>query len=51
MKKKGHTESAKHLREKHGLGPWWAQAVVIRYERENGLRRSAKAPGKTRAKR
>lgn len=43
MKTHGHTAAAKHLRDKHGLGPWWAQAVVIRYEWENGLRRPAKA--------
>ena len=50
MKKKGHTEAARHLREKHGLSPWWAQAVVIRYEWENGLRRPVKASGNGRAR-
>jgi len=38
LKKKGHTASAKYLREKHGLSAWWSQAVVIRYEWERGLR-------------
>ena len=38
LKEKGHTEAAKYLREKHGLGDWWAQAVTIRYEWETGLR-------------
>ena len=38
LKKKGHTLAAKHLREKHGLSGWWAQAVTIRYEWEKGLR-------------
>ena len=38
-KKKGHTQSAKHLREHYGLSPWWAQAVTIRYEWERGLRK------------
>ena len=38
LKKKGHTLAAKHLREKHGLSDWWAQAVTIRYEWEKGLR-------------
>lgn len=38
LKKKGHTSAAKHLREKHGLSDWWAQAVTIRYEWEKGLR-------------
>ena len=27
------------LREHHGLSPWWAQTVTIRYERERGLRK------------
>ncbi len=35
---KGHTESARHLREAHGVSPWWAQAVTVRYEYERGLR-------------
>jgi hypothetical protein len=35
---KGHTTTAKHLREAHGVDPWWAQAVTIRYEWERGLR-------------
>jgi hypothetical protein len=38
-KAKGHTLTARHLAEDHGLGPWWAQAVTIRYEWERGLRR------------
>ena len=38
VKKKGHTQAAKFLRDKHGLSDWWAQAVAIRYEWENGLR-------------
>ncbi len=36
---KGHTETAKHLREQHQLSDWWCQAVAIRYEWERGLRR------------
>ena len=39
VKEKGHTKSAKHLREDYGLSPWWAQAVTIRYEWERGLRK------------
>jgi uncharacterized protein YndB with AHSA1/START domain len=35
---KGHTETARHLREAHGLGPWWSQMVTVAYERERGLR-------------
>ena len=38
-KEKGHTRTARHLLEEHGLSPWWAQAVTIRYEWERGLRR------------
>jgi hypothetical protein len=30
--KKGHTQAAKYLRDKHLLSNWWAQAVTIRYE-------------------
>jgi hypothetical protein len=37
-KEKGHTLSAKHLREHNSVSPWWAQAVTIRYEWERGLR-------------
>lgn len=29
---RGHTESARCLREEPGVSPWWAQAVTIRYE-------------------
>ena len=35
---KGHTASAKHLREAHGVSPWWAQALTVRYEYARGLR-------------
>ena len=35
---KGHTASAKYLREHHGVSEWWAQAAAIRYEWERGLR-------------
>ncbi len=35
---KGHTKTAKHLRDEQGLSPWWAQAVTIRHEYERGLR-------------
>ena len=38
MREKGHTETARWLQEEHGVSPWWAQAVVIRYEWERGLR-------------
>lgn len=36
--KKGHTASAKYLRDLHGVSPWWAQAVTNRYEWERGVR-------------
>jgi len=35
----GHTAIAADLRDRHGLGPWWAQAVTVGYERIRGLRR------------
>jgi hypothetical protein len=38
-KEKGHTQTAEHLREHHGLSSWWARAVTIRYEWERGLRK------------
>ncbi|MBF8268023.1 MAG: hypothetical protein HW388_1531 [Dehalococcoidia bacterium] len=38
MREKGHTLAARHLQHDHGLSPWWAQAVTIRYEWERGLR-------------
>lgn len=38
MKEKGHTLTAKYLRDEYRLSPWWAQAVTIRYEWERGLR-------------
>ena len=34
-----HSAVAKHLEHYHGLSPWWAQAVTIRYEWERGLRK------------
>jgi len=38
-KEKRHTQSAKHLLEHYEVGPWWAQAVTIRYEWERELRK------------
>jgi hypothetical protein len=35
---RGHTRRAKRLLEQYGLSSWWAQAVIIRYERQRGLR-------------
>jgi hypothetical protein len=43
LKDKGHTSAAKHLRDKHRLSDWWAQAVTIRYEWDHGLRPGAPA--------
>src|SRR5262249_36250332 len=34
----GHTERARHLREAHGLAPWWSQMVTVQYERARGHR-------------
>ena len=33
-----HSERARYLQEAHGVSPWWAQAVTVRYEYERGLR-------------
>lgn len=37
VKDKGHTLTAKHLREKYGLNDWWAQVITVKYEFERGL--------------
>lgn len=37
-RKKGHAATARHLAQRYGIGPWWSQAVTVRYERERGLR-------------
>ena len=42
---KGHTATAKHLREEHGVSPWWAQSVTVRYEYARGLRQPPAATG------
>jgi hypothetical protein len=38
VKEKGHTSTAKYLREHYGLSDWWAQVVTIRYEKDKGLK-------------
>lgn len=38
VKENGHKLAARYLFEKYKLGPWWSQAVAIRYEWERGLR-------------
>lgn len=43
----GHTLAAKHLRDEHGVAPWWAQAVTVRYEWERGLRTEPGVPETT----
>ena len=35
---KGHAATARYIEERHGVTPWWAQSVTVRYERERGLR-------------
>lgn len=35
---KGHTAAARYLREEHGVDPWWAQSLTVRYEYARGLR-------------
>jgi hypothetical protein len=41
---KGHTASARFLREEHGVSGWWAQTITNRYEWERGLRVEASLP-------
>lgn len=36
--KKGHRKAARYLGDRHGLEPWWAQAVTVRYERDRAGR-------------
>jgi hypothetical protein len=38
VEEQGHKLAARHLLERYKLGPWWSQAVVIRFEWERGLR-------------
>ncbi|HET8646971.1 MAG TPA: DUF4287 domain-containing protein [Vicinamibacteria bacterium] len=35
---KGHTASARHLREDHGVPSWHCQMITVEYERARGLR-------------
>ena len=35
---KGHTASARHLYDAHGVDGWYAQGITVSYERERGVR-------------
>ena len=37
-KERGHTASARHLHEDHGVPGWHCQMITVAYERERGLR-------------
>ena len=37
-REKGHTASARHLAEDHGVDGWYAQQITVEYERARGLR-------------
>ena len=37
-KAKGHTASARHVAEDHGVDGWYAQQITVEYERARGLR-------------
>jgi len=39
LRRNGHTASAKYLKERYSLSPWWSQVIVIKYEYEKGLRK------------
>lgn len=39
-----HREIVAILREKHGVAPWWQQAVAVGYEQARGLRKKHEAP-------
>jgi len=35
---RGHTAAARHLREDHGVAPWYSQGITVAYERARGAR-------------
>lgn len=35
---KGHTAAARFLQDEHGVSPWYAQSITVRYETESGIR-------------
>ncbi len=37
-RKAGHTATARHLREEHGVSAWYSQSITVAYERAHGLR-------------
>jgi hypothetical protein len=41
VESRGHTATAKYLREAFKLSPWWSQAVTARYEWERGLKKDS----------
>jgi hypothetical protein len=36
----GHMLMVKYLREKENVSPWWAQAIVLRYEHDRGIKKN-----------
>ena len=42
---RGHTASARHLRDDHGVPGWHSQGITVAYERERGLRAVNQAKG------
>ncbi|HXH60688.1 MAG TPA: SRPBCC domain-containing protein [Fimbriimonadaceae bacterium] len=46
-KKQGHKETAKFLKEKHGLSDWWSQCVTIEYELAKGIRQPTQRSDRT----
>lgn len=40
-----HAETARYLRERHGVDGWWAQSVTVGYEWARGLRARHETPG------
>jgi uncharacterized protein YndB with AHSA1/START domain len=43
-KKMTHQEIVAHLRDKHGVRPWWQQMVAVAYEQARGLREIHQKP-------
>jgi transcription initiation factor IIE alpha subunit len=39
VKTNGHEATVKYLKETHNLSSWWSQAIAIRYEFMEGLRK------------
>src|SRR6185503_16409783 len=44
-RKMSHQEIVAHLKDKHGVRPWWTQMIAVTYEQARGLRDKHEKPG------